>query len=85
MWLPMRQSFALHPDELWLALALAVLPVIGVAALKVTHAFYFDRYFLEATAGYALLLAQATMVRGSRAFVARGMLVSWSPCSRPTR
>jgi hypothetical protein len=67
---------SLHADELWLALALGALPVIGVAALKVTHAFYFDRYFLEATAGYALLLAQATVVRGSRALVARGMLFS---------
>jgi hypothetical protein len=67
---------SLSTAELGLALGLAVLPAIGVIGIKVSHAYYFDRYFLAATAGYALLLAQATLVRGSRAFVARGLLLS---------
>ena len=67
---------SLSTAELGLALGLAVLPAIGVIGIKVSHAYYFDRYFLAATAGYALLLAQATLVRGSRAFIARGLLIS---------
>jgi hypothetical protein len=70
------EARSLSTAELGLALGLAVLPAIGVIAIKVSHAYYFDRYFLAATAGYALLLAQATLVRGSRGFVARGLLLS---------
>lgn len=69
-------SRSLSADELALAFGMAVLPAIGVIGIKISHAYYFDRYFLAATAGYALLLAQATLVRGSRAFVARNLLVS---------
>jgi hypothetical protein len=66
---------SLSPDELGLALGLILMPIIGVIGIKVSHAYYFDRYFLAATAGYALLLAQATLARGSRAAVARGLFV----------
>jgi hypothetical protein len=66
---------ALSPDELALALGLILLPIIGVIGIKVSHAYYFDRYFLAATAGYALLLAQATLARGGRASIARGLFV----------
>ncbi len=78
MWLPSRQSFALlHADELWLALALAAFPVvIGVIALKITHGLFFDRYFLEATAGYAMLVAQATVARRQPRFRRAGHVVS---------
>jgi hypothetical protein len=66
---------SLSPDELGLALGLILMPIIGVIGIKVSHAYYFDRYFLAATAGYALLLAQATLARGSRASIARGLFV----------
>jgi hypothetical protein len=66
---------SLSADELGLALGLILMPIIGVIGIKVSHAYYFDRYFLAATAGYALLLAQATVARGSRASVARGLFV----------
>lgn len=67
---------SLSADELSLAFGLAVLPAIGVVCIKLSHAYYFDRYFLAATAGYALLLAQATLVRGGRSFVARSLFFS---------
>ena len=70
------EARSLSTAELGLALGLAVLPAIGIVGIKISHAYYFDRYFLAATAGYAMLLAQATLVRGSRAFVARGVLLS---------
>ncbi|HZD76589.1 MAG TPA: hypothetical protein VE218_06260, partial [Acidobacteriaceae bacterium] len=67
---------SLSAAELGLALGLIVLPAIGVIGIKVSHAYYFDRYFLAATAGYALLVAQVTVVRGNRSFVARGLFFS---------
>jgi hypothetical protein len=70
------EARSLSTAELGLALGLALLPAIGVIGIKVSHAYYFDRYFLAATAGYALLLAQAISARGIRPFVARGLLLS---------
>jgi hypothetical protein len=67
---------SLSADELALAFGLAVLPAIGVIGIKISHAYYFDRYFLAATAGYALLLAQVTLLRSGRAFVARNLFLS---------
>ncbi|HEX6495891.1 MAG TPA: glycosyltransferase family 39 protein [Acidobacteriaceae bacterium] len=64
---------SLSVDELNLALGLILMPIIGVIGIKISHAYYFDRYFLAATAGYALLVAQTTLVRGGRAWVARGL------------
>jgi hypothetical protein len=72
----LMEAPSLSTAELGLALGLALLPAIGVIGIKVSHAYYFDRYFLAATAGYALLLAQATMVRGNRSFAARGLLLA---------
>ena len=44
---------SLSTAELGLALGLALLPAIGIVGIKISHAYYFDRYFLAATAGYA--------------------------------
>jgi hypothetical protein len=61
-------------EELIVAIGLLLLPVFGVVVAKVTRGPYFDRYFLAATAGYAMLLAQVVASYGSRKFVARALL-----------
>ncbi|HEY3988259.1 MAG TPA: hypothetical protein VGM02_03105 [Acidobacteriaceae bacterium] len=65
---------SLTRDELIVAIGLLLLPILGVLAAKVTHGPYFDRYFLAATAGYAMLLAQIVATSGTRSLVARGLL-----------
>jgi hypothetical protein len=61
-------------EELIAAFGLLLLPILGVVAAKLTHGPYFDRYFLAATAGYAMLLAQIVATSGTRSLVARGLL-----------
>jgi hypothetical protein len=63
-------------EELVVALGLVILPLLGVVAAKITHGPYFDRYFLAATAGYAILLAQVVAAWGSRSFVARALVAT---------
>src|ERR1700755_2572518 len=65
---------SLTRDELIVALGFLLLPILGVVAAKLTHGPYFDRYFLAATAGYAMLLAQLVSVSGARSLGARGLL-----------
>jgi hypothetical protein len=65
---------SLTREELIIAMGLLLLPVLGVVAAKVTHGPYFDRYFLAATAGYAMLLAQIVAISGTRSLAARGLL-----------
>jgi hypothetical protein len=61
-------------QELIVAIGFMLLPVCGVIVAKLTRGPYFDRYFLAATAGYAMLLAQIVGLYGSRRFVARVLL-----------
>lgn len=67
---------SLTRDELIVAFGFLLLPILGVVAAKITHGPYFDRYFLAATAGYAMLLAQIVATSGTRSLVARGLLAT---------
>jgi hypothetical protein len=67
---------SLTREELVVAIGLLLLPILGVFAAKLTHGPYFDRYFLAATAGYAMLLAQLVALSGIRSLVARGLLAA---------
>jgi hypothetical protein len=69
-------SPSLTREELIVALGLLLLPVLGVFASKITHGPYFDRYFLAATAGYAMLLAQMAAISGARSLATRGLLAA---------
>lgn len=69
-------SRSLTDVELFLALGFALLPVIGALGVAFSHGPFFDRYFLSATAGYALLFAQSSAFPRGRNFVARGLLAS---------
>jgi hypothetical protein len=77
-----RQSTSHSPaasltrDELIVAFGLLLLPILGIIAAKITHGPYFDRYFLAATAGYAMLLAQIVATSGTRSLAARGLLAA---------
>ena len=64
---------SLTREELIVALGFLLLPILGVVAAKLTHGPYFDRYFLAATAGFAMLLAQIVATSGTRSLVARGL------------
>ena len=66
----------LLPEEIWLAAIFAGIAVIGAIGVKISHGPFFDRYFLSAAAGYAILLAQATAVPTRRAFAAKGLIVA---------
>jgi hypothetical protein len=66
-------STSLTREERIVALGFLLLPVLGVIAAKLTHGPYFDRYFLDATAGYAIFLAQAAAFT-SRPWIARVLL-----------
>jgi hypothetical protein len=66
----------LLPEEIWLAAIFACIAVIGAIGVKISHGPFFDRYFLSAAAGYAILLAQATAVPTRRAFAAKGLIVA---------
>jgi Dolichyl-phosphate-mannose-protein mannosyltransferase len=66
-------STSLTREERIVALGFLLLPVLGVVAAKLTHGPYFDRYFLDATAGYAIFLAQAAAFT-SRPWIARVLL-----------
>lgn len=72
---PTREVSLTH-EELIVALGLLLLPILGVVAAKITHGPYFDRYFLAATAGYAMLLAQIVAAPGTRPFAARALLAA---------
>jgi hypothetical protein len=65
---------SLTREEFIVALGFLLLPVLGVIAAKVTHGPYFDRYFLDATAGYAIFLAQAVAVPATRKILAQTLL-----------
>jgi hypothetical protein len=67
---------SLTREELIVALGLLLLPIFGVVAAKITHGPYFDRYFLAATAGYAMLLAQMAATSGARSLATRGLLAA---------
>jgi hypothetical protein len=69
-------SPSLTREELIVALGLLLLPIFGVIAAKITHGPYFDRYFLAATAGYAMLLAQMAATSGARSLATRGLLAA---------
>jgi hypothetical protein len=73
---PAARPAGLRPEELWLAVAFACLPIIGAIGVKISHGPFFNRYFLGATAGYAILLAQATAARSRRALAARGLVAA---------
>jgi hypothetical protein len=71
---PQAPAASLTREERIVALGCLLLPVFGVIAAKITHGPYFDRYFLAATAGYAIFLAQVVAAAGTRKFVARTLL-----------
>jgi hypothetical protein len=58
-------------EELIVAVGLLLLPMLGILTAKITHGPYFPRYFLAATAGFAVLLAQVVATSGTRTFVPR--------------
>ncbi len=66
----------LLPEEIWLAAIMASLVVAGVIGAKVSNSPFMDRYFLAATAGYAMLLAQAVAAPTRRAFAAKGLIAA---------
>ena len=74
--LPPSARGRLLPEELWLAALFGGLVVIGAIGVKISHGPFFSRYFLAAAAGYAILLAQATVARRESALVARGLIVT---------
>ncbi len=63
-------------EELWLAGLLGALIVFGVIGAKLSHGPFFSRYFLAATAGYAILLAQAAASGSRRPTAAKGLLTA---------
>jgi hypothetical protein len=69
-------SGQLLPQELWLAVLLGCLPLFGAIGVKFSHGPFFNRYFLSATAGYAILLAQAASVRSRRALAVKGLVAA---------
>ena len=69
-----RRSFL--PEELWLAAIFGSLALIGAIGVKISHGPFFNRYFLAAAAGYAILLAQAAAARSRRALAAKGLVVA---------
>lgn len=71
---PESRGPGLRREEQVLAAGLLVLPLLGVILARLGRAPYFDRYFIDSTAGLALLLAQLASQRGTkvqvRAFLA---------------
>jgi hypothetical protein len=55
------------PREVALAAAFSVIPVVGVVAVRLSKAPFFDRYFLFCIAGYAIFLAFASFRSRPRA------------------
>ena len=74
--LPATSPGQLLPEEIWLAAIFGGLVVIGAIGVKISHGPFFDRYFLAAAAGYAILLAQATVTRTRRALAAKGLVAA---------
>lgn len=70
----LRQS--LLREEIWLAAIFGSLALIGAIGVKISHGPFFNRYFLAAAAGYAILLAQAAAARSRRALAAKGLVVA---------
>lgn len=73
---PTLPAARLLPEEIWLAALLGGLVVIGAIGVKISRGPFFNRYFLAAAAGYAILLAQATVRRSHRALAARGLIAT---------
>ena len=70
---PMASS--LSSAEMALAVGFALIPVFGIIGVRMSHGPFFDRYFLTAIAGYAILLGQASAFRGGRNLAARGVVL----------
>jgi hypothetical protein len=68
------QAMSFTTAELLVAMGMLLLPLLGVVAVKVTHGPYFDRYFMDSTAGFALLLVQVIALSANRTLVARTLL-----------
>jgi hypothetical protein len=68
------QGLSFTTEELLVAIGLLLLPLLGVISVKVTHGPFFDRYFMDSTAGFALLLAQVTALSVNRILVVRTLL-----------
>jgi hypothetical protein len=62
---------SLTAEEHLVAVGLLLLPLFGLVSAKITHGPYFDRYFMDSTAGFALLLAQVIALSSNRALVSR--------------
>lgn len=63
----------LLPQELWLAVLIGCLPLFGAVGVKLSHGPFFNRYFLFATAGYAILLAASAAGHSPRAWATKGL------------
>lgn len=66
----------LLPEEIWLAAILGSIVVVGAIGVKISHGPFFNRYFLAAAAGFAILLAQATATHTRRALAAKGLVAA---------
>jgi hypothetical protein len=73
---PAALSGGLLPQELWLAVLLGCLPLFGAIGVKLSHGPFFNRYFLSATAGYAILLAQAAFPHSRRSLAVKGLVAA---------
>jgi hypothetical protein len=73
---PAADQSTLRSEEIWLAAIFGCLAVIGAIGVKLSHGPFFNRYFLAAAAGYAILLAQASAARSRRALVAKGLIAA---------
>ncbi len=63
-------------EEIWLASILGGIVIVGAVGVKISHGPFFDRYFLAAAAGYAILLAQATAAGTRRNLAAKGLVAA---------
>ncbi len=66
-----EQRRSLPTVEVVLAIGFVILPMLGILTVRIGHGPFFDRYFLAATTGYSILLAQMIVYRGDRALAVK--------------